>query len=203
MTKRAFIVEDHAEIGEIYRFTLELVGYEAEQVVDGKKGLERLESQPGSFDLIILDMNLPQVSGHYIYKKVRSQREWDNTPILISTANTIVANALRPDLGPMDHLIVKPVRPSDLRKVLDDIMTRQTASTPSEDGRKDPDPADTVELEVPTDPTGDGDAAKSDPPPETPAPQPPPAASSDDKADTEPSRSSVTDSSNDPSRATS
>jgi DNA-binding response OmpR family regulator len=119
MTKRAIIIEDHVEIGEIYKFTLDTLGYESEQITDGKEALDRLETDIP--DLLILDMNLPQVSGHYIYKKLRSKPEWEATPIVISTANTIVANALESEISTIDRIIVKPVRPSDLRTVLEKI----------------------------------------------------------------------------------
>lgn len=120
--KYALIIEDHAEIGEIYRFTLEGMGYETEQILDGKEALERLEDvRP---DIIILDMNLPQVSGHYIYKSVRSSADFDETVVIISTANTIVANALADDVAPVDYILVKPVRPSDIQEIMQEIESR-------------------------------------------------------------------------------
>lgn len=117
MVKRqALIVEDNLEIGEIYRVTLELENYGSQQITDGKEALQYLQSHLP--DLLILDMNLPQVSGHYIYKQVRSDERLDLMPIIISTANNLVAAALQADLGPNDMLLVKPVSPRQLREVI-------------------------------------------------------------------------------------
>ena len=117
--KQALIIEDNKEIGEIYKMTLNMVDFEAEHIIDGKEGLQRLEdSLP---DLIILDMNLPQISGHYIYKKIRSDDRMTNIPVIISTANNIVASALSKELGPKDRLLVKPVSPKQLREILEAI----------------------------------------------------------------------------------
>ena len=94
MTQRlALIIEDHVDLAEIYKITLDMVGYTTELVTDGKVALDKLADITP--DLVILDMNLPQVSGHYIYKKMRSNPAWSNIPIIISTANTIVCQRPR------------------------------------------------------------------------------------------------------------
>lgn len=112
----ALIIEDNREIGDIYAVTLHMSGFETELIVDGKVALERLdETTP---DLIILDMNLPQVSGHYIYKRIRSDARLKNMPIIISTANILVADALAKEHNPNDHILVKPVSPAQIRDLV-------------------------------------------------------------------------------------
>lgn len=113
--KHALIIEDNVEIGNIYCMTLEMLEYETEHFTDGKAALDRLgEVEP---DLIVLDMNLPQISGHYIYKKVRSEPRMNKTTIIISTANNLVAEVLAGELAPGDHLLLKPVSMQELRKL--------------------------------------------------------------------------------------
>ncbi|MBC8172059.1 MAG: response regulator, partial [Anaerolineae bacterium] len=68
-------------------------------------------------DLVVLDMNLPHVSGHYIYKKLRSEERFVAMPIIIATANSLIAEALGPDMGPRDHLLIKPISPTQLRNI--------------------------------------------------------------------------------------
>lgn len=115
----ALIIEDNREIGDIYATTLQMAGFETEMVYDGKLALDKLDGRLP--DLIILDMNLPQVSGHYIYKTIRSNRRLDKTVVIISTANTLVGNMLGEGLSRQDLLLLKPVTPRQLREVVDNL----------------------------------------------------------------------------------
>jgi DNA-binding response OmpR family regulator len=111
----AFVIEDNVELGYIYAAALEMANFKVEHLVDGKQALDRLEREVP--DLVILDMNLPHVSGHYIYKKVRADERFATTPIIIATANSLIAEALGSELGEKDHLLIKPVSPSQLRNL--------------------------------------------------------------------------------------
>lgn len=111
-TKKALIIEDNKEIGEIYRLTIGILGYDCEQITNGKVALERLDAEIP--DIIILDMNLPEVSGHYLYKKIRASPNYEHVPVIISTANMLVARNLENELHPQDRLLVKPVHPRAL-----------------------------------------------------------------------------------------
>lgn len=115
----ALVIEDSREIADIYSATLNLAGYEAELVYDGKQALERLGALVPR--LIILDMNLPQVSGHYIYKQIRADSRLNQVVVIIATANTVMADALQKELSPGDTLLVKPVSPLQLREVLNSL----------------------------------------------------------------------------------
>ncbi len=118
--KFALIIEDNPAIGDIYATTLEMMDITSELVVDGKLALERIEDLTP--DLIILDMNLPQVSGHYIYKRIRSDDRLDGTRVIISTANNLVAQMIARDLDKRDRLMMKPVGPRQLLDVLDTLL---------------------------------------------------------------------------------
>lgn len=115
--KQALIVEDNREIGEIYSLTLRMLNYEVDHILDGKEALDHLETHRP--DVIILDMNLPQVSGHYIFKQLRSNPEMDHILIIISTANNLLADALKDELGPRDTLLMKPVSPKKLKELIE------------------------------------------------------------------------------------
>lgn len=122
MGRLAVIIEDNVELAVIYSASIEMFEYDVETIADGKKALQRLtEVVP---DLIILDMNLPHVSGHYIYKKLRSDENFNNCPIIIATANALIADALRHELAPGDFLLVKPVSPSQLRNTVKTVAQR-------------------------------------------------------------------------------
>lgn len=125
MGRLALIIEDNVELALIYGAALETLGYTIENIEDGKKALQRLDSVVPA--LIILDMNLPHVSGHYIYKKLRSDETFAQTPIIIATANQLIADALREEISGNDRLLVKPVSPSNLRNVAKEILERTSS----------------------------------------------------------------------------
>jgi DNA-binding response OmpR family regulator len=130
--KKALIIEDNREIGEIYRLTIGMIGYDCEQITNGKVALDRLDAEIP--DIIILDMNLPEVSGHYLYKKIRASPNYDRVPVIISTANMLVARSLESELHPQDRLLIKPVHPralTDLIELLEKtVSSEETEPTP-------------------------------------------------------------------------
>lgn len=117
----AFIIEDNEELGSIYASALTSLYEHVEKILDGKTAMERLdEVVPG---IIILDMNLPLVSGHAVYKRIRSDSRFDQTPIVIVTANILAADTLKHELTPVDRLLVKPISPKYLRQIVEGIPT--------------------------------------------------------------------------------
>jgi DNA-binding response OmpR family regulator len=115
----AFIIEDNEELCAIYASALNSLFTKVEQIWDGKTAMERLdETVP---NVIILDMNLPLVSGHAVYKRIRSDARFDQVPILIVTANILAADTLKHELTEVDRLLVKPVSPKYLRQVIEGI----------------------------------------------------------------------------------
>jgi len=109
MKKRILIIEDEITIAELQRDYLEIGGYEVEIEKTGDKGLFR--SLREDFDLIILDLMLPNIDGFEICRKVR---EVKNTPILMVSARKEDIDKIRGlGLGADDY-ITKPFSPSEL-----------------------------------------------------------------------------------------
>ena len=78
---RILIIEDEETIAFLERDYLELSGFEVEIENGGEKGLERSLTEP--FDLIILDLMLPEVDGFEICRQVREKK---NIPIIMVSA---------------------------------------------------------------------------------------------------------------------
>lgn len=110
----ALIIEDNDGISSLYEEALQVAGFNTQIVRDGQSAITTLdETQP---DIIVLDLNLPHVSGHYILRHLRasSNSKMSNIPVIISTANNVMADAMRQELGENDYLLVKPV---DIRQL--------------------------------------------------------------------------------------
>lgn len=108
MTK-ILIIEDEEAIADLEKDYLELSGFEVEIDNRGDTGLQR--ALDGEYDLIILDLMLPEVDGFEICKKVREEK---NIPIIMVSAKKDDIDKIRGlGLGADDYM-TKPFSPSEL-----------------------------------------------------------------------------------------
>ncbi len=109
MTKKILIIEDEVSIAELERDYLEINGFKVSIENTGSKGLNNALTH--SYDLIILDLMLPEIDGFEICKKIR---EKSNVPILMVSAKKEDIDKIRGlGLGADDY-ITKPFSPSEL-----------------------------------------------------------------------------------------
>ncbi|MEO9655280.1 response regulator transcription factor [Marinomonas sp.] len=98
---RILVVEDTQVLGQAICDRLTSLGHGVDLIADGKSADELLKYQ--DFDLILLDLNLPGLSGLQLLQKLR-QRE-DSTPVLILTARDQIEDRIRLlDEGADDYL---------------------------------------------------------------------------------------------------
>ena len=107
--KRILIIEDDIAIAELERDYLEINGFEVLIRQNGAKGLELALNEP--FDLIVLDLMLPEVDGFEICKKIRDKKD---VPILMISARKDDIDKIRGlGLGADDYL-TKPFSPNEM-----------------------------------------------------------------------------------------
>ena len=130
MTPRILLVEDEENLLEAIKLNLELEGYEVEVADTGKKALKKTVGQ--RFNLIILDVMLPELSGFEVCENIRMADT--NTPILFLTAkDSSQDKVLGFKLGGDDYL-TKPFNLEELLmrvKVLIKHSTRGSKTEPS------------------------------------------------------------------------
>jgi len=100
----ALIIEDDRDIVALFRHVLDLAGYHTEIVLDGKVAVEHLaKSVP---DIVLLDLNLPRVSGSQILEMMDADERLKNIPVVVITAHAHLVESLpvEPDL-----VLIKPV----------------------------------------------------------------------------------------------
>ena len=101
---RVLVVEDEVGLAETIRDGLVPAGFAVDVVHDGIEGLWAASETPhGAYDVVILDIMLPQLSGYEVCRRLRTREVW--TPILMLTAKDgeyDQADAL--DLGADDYL---------------------------------------------------------------------------------------------------
>ena len=110
------LIEDEKKQSEFIQRALEQDYYKVDPVYDGKEAIDRVEVR--DYDLIIVDLNLPQVHGSDIVKRIRELKL--KTPILVLTANDEVGmKVANLDSGADDYL-TKPF-------ALDELLARVRA----------------------------------------------------------------------------
>ena len=107
--KRILIVEDDADISMIEEAYLNTAGLETKIVSEGSQVVPLLEKE--RFDLILLDLMLPDKSGYEICKEIRDKLD---IPILMVTARTESVDKLRGFGAGADDYISKPFDPAEL-----------------------------------------------------------------------------------------
>ena len=84
MKQKILVIEDEEYIQELLQYNLERNGYEIQIEGDGISGMEKALS--GEFDLILLDLMLPNVNGIEICQAIRRNKKTINTPVIMLTA---------------------------------------------------------------------------------------------------------------------
>mgnify|MGYP006065454405 FL=1 len=107
--KKILIVEDDEDIAMVEKVYLESAGFETSILADGSQVAGLLEKE--GFELILLDLMLPQKSGYEICSEIRDRLD---IPILMVTARTEAVDRIHGlDLGADDY-IAKPFDPAEL-----------------------------------------------------------------------------------------
>jgi DNA-binding response OmpR family regulator len=102
-SRRALIVEDESSIREIVRLHLSLAGFETHEVADGRAALDRLRTD--RFDLVILDVMLPNVDGVTLCRTLRAGGPNQGAAVLMLTArDTEPEKVLGLESGADDYL---------------------------------------------------------------------------------------------------
>jgi two-component system response regulator CiaR len=96
------LIEDDQVLSDTIKEIVQELG-EVTQVYDGSEGLYEAES--GIYDLIILDLMLPEMNGYQVLKKLRTQ---DQTPVLILTAKDGLEDKIEGFEKGADDYLTKP-----------------------------------------------------------------------------------------------
>jgi two-component system OmpR family response regulator len=116
---RVLVVDDAKNIRILLKTCLEIEGYQVETASNGNQALELIKSS--QFDLIFLDIKLPEFSGTEVLRKMRDQDIL--TPVIIMTAFATVKNAVEcTKLGAVAYL-QKPFTAEKIRNTLIEIDT--------------------------------------------------------------------------------
>lgn len=121
--KRVLLVEDNELNTEVAIELLSVVGIQVENEVNGKLAVDRLlETEPGYYDLIFMDIQMPVMNGYEAASAIRASGREDlkKIPIIAMTADAFADDITRAHNAGMNGHISKPVDIGKLEKALND-----------------------------------------------------------------------------------
>jgi len=112
------VVDDNPKNLEILGKLLQGEKYKIEFAVDGKSAIEWLEIRP--FDLILLDINMPEINGFDVCRNIRANPQLDNMPVIFLSAESERDSILKGfELGAQDYI----TKPFDSRELIMRVKT--------------------------------------------------------------------------------
>lgn len=113
-------VDDSATIRAMVAHTLKTKGHTVVEAADGVEGLNKAKSQP--LDLILTDVNMPNMDGIEMIRQVRALPGHRFTPILTLTTESTQEKKLQGKQAGATGWIVKPFNPDQLLATVDKVL---------------------------------------------------------------------------------
>jgi len=121
MGKKILIVDDAASMRGLVAMTLKKSGYEVVEASDGKDALTKLSSV-GKVDLIITDLNMPNMDGIELIKTLKTDMKYRFIPVIMLTTESQEAKKEEGRKAGAKAWIVKPFKPDVLVSVVKKII---------------------------------------------------------------------------------
>lgn len=115
------VVDDDKNLANTFKLILQSVGFHVDTAATGLQALYK--ANRAQFDLVILDMNLPDMLGDEVAEKLKENNETMNI-IMITGYSSFKDGLDGKDLG-IDEVLMKPIPPEDLVKMAKKTLTKE------------------------------------------------------------------------------
>ncbi len=120
MSKRIMTVDDSASVRQMVSFTLREAGYDVVEACDGKDALAKING--AQLNLIVTDLNMPNMDGIELIKNVRASSSHKFVPIIMLTTESQDSKKMEGKSAGATGWIVKPFRPEQLLAVIKKVI---------------------------------------------------------------------------------
>ena len=120
MSKRILTVDDAATMRKMVAFTLKDAGYEVLEAIDGCDALNVLKDR--SVDVIITDLNMPNMDGIELTRQLRALPAFARTPIILLTTESDPAKKMAGRAAGATGWIVKPFNQEQLLAIVAKVL---------------------------------------------------------------------------------
>ena len=113
-------VDDYASVRQMVSFTLKNEGYDVSEAVDGLDAITKLENEP--VDMVLTDLNMPNMDGIELIKKLRANPKFKFVPIIFLTTESQDEKKQEGKQAGATGWIVKPFKPEQLVGVIKKVL---------------------------------------------------------------------------------
>ena len=128
-TKTILVVEDDADISSLLRFSLENAGFSIFESPSAEAAMQILTEE--QTDLVIIDWMLPGMDGLSLTKSLRKRTDTEKIPIIMLTARSEEADAIRGFDSGVDDYVTKPFSPRELIARVNALLRRSSGEAGS------------------------------------------------------------------------
>jgi two-component system, cell cycle response regulator DivK len=118
--KHILIVDDYADALDIWARYLRALGYRVSTAADGAEAIAQAERLLP--DLIVLDLELPRVSGFDVARRLRNNPETQFIPLIAATGYSRVQQLDRARQAGFGHIVIKPCDPDNLVEEIERLL---------------------------------------------------------------------------------
>ena len=119
--KKILAIDDAEQILYLLKTVLELQNYTVTTATSGKSGLKKLKKE--AFDLIILDLMMPDMDGWEVYQQMKADTDLREIPVVVVTAKAqSIDKVLGLHIAKVDDYITKPFGPQELLESVEKII---------------------------------------------------------------------------------
>lgn len=129
MGRKVLVVDDSPTIIKFVAFSLKSNGFEVISAADGMDALEKLSHLEAGVDLVITDLNMPNVDGYELIATLRQNPRFRKLPIIILSSEESEQDKVKGRQAGADAYLVKPFKSIALLETIGKLLGNRTPQT--------------------------------------------------------------------------
>ncbi|NDG38346.1 MAG: response regulator [Betaproteobacteria bacterium] len=121
LSRQALVVDDNRLNSRLVEIFLARLGWQTVVVDSGSQALAMLRER--SFDLVILDLRMPQMSGEQVCRAIRDDLGLTSLPVVAYTAHSMPEERGRMLANGFSGLLIKPISFADVRNICAEVIS--------------------------------------------------------------------------------
>lgn len=108
------VIDDAATVRGFHRQILEQHGFTVDEAANGIEGLERVLAAEQPYELLLVDINMPQMDGYQMTREVRSKSQMQDVPIIVISTEADDKDKVAAFESGANSYMIKPIKPEHL-----------------------------------------------------------------------------------------